>query len=188
MRIVVSGTHASGKSTLIADFLAVHPGVDHLGDPFETLGDGQDDQGQGSFLAQLSVSARRLVELRADACTIAERGPLDFLAYLRAWEHLGRGRVSPAVLERAETMTVDAMRNVDLLVILPLNAHDRIWVPRDEDPALRTAMDATLLELGDDPALRGHRAVVIELTGDRETRISALEAAVAALRDDYSAK
>lgn len=79
------------------------------------------------------------------------------------------------------------MRNVDLLVILPLNAHDRIWVPPDEDPALRTAMDATLLELGDDPDLRGHHAVVIELTGDRETRISALEAAVTALRDGYSA-
>ncbi|UUE20380.1 ATP-binding protein [Microbacterium sp. J1-1] len=41
MRIVVSGTHASGKSTLIADFLAAHPDFLaarpeylSLGDPF----------------------------------------------------------------------------------------------------------------------------------------------------------
>ena len=40
MRIVVSGTHASGKSTLIADFLGLYPGVDHLPDPFEVLGEG----------------------------------------------------------------------------------------------------------------------------------------------------
>ena len=30
MRIVVSGTHASGKSTLIADFCATHPEFAHL--------------------------------------------------------------------------------------------------------------------------------------------------------------
>ena len=34
MRIVVSGTHASGKSTLIADFLAARPEYLSLGDPF----------------------------------------------------------------------------------------------------------------------------------------------------------
>ncbi|MCK2021806.1 ATP-binding protein [Microbacterium sp. kSW2-24] len=181
MRIVVSGTHASGKSTLIADFLGLHPGVDHLPDPFEVLGEGQDDPGPASFLAQLTISARRLVSLDPHERVIAERGPLDFLAYLRAWEDLGRGSVPAEVLGRAEAVSADAMRDVDMVATLPLNAHDRIWVHDEEDPALRSAMDAALLEIYDDRDLRGDRATVIELTGDREARLSALATAVGAL-------
>ncbi|UPL15581.1 DEAD/DEAH box helicase family protein [Microbacterium galbinum] len=181
MRIVVSGTHASGKSTLIADFLGLHPGFDHLPDPFEVLGEGQDDPGPASFLAQLTISARRLVALRADEHVIAERGPLDFLAYLRAWEDLGRGSVPAEVLGRAEAVSADAMRDVDVVATLPLNAHDRIWVHDEEDPALRSAMDAALLEIYDDRDLRGDRATVIELAGDREARLTALAAAVGSL-------
>ena len=39
MRIVVSGTHASGKSTLISDFALRHPEFVVLPDPFEALDD-----------------------------------------------------------------------------------------------------------------------------------------------------
>jgi hypothetical protein len=183
VRIVVSGTHASGKSTLIADVRGRHPELDHLPDPFEMLGDGQDAPGPASFLAQSAISARRLASLRPEERVIAERGPLDFLAYLRAWEDLGRGRVPSEVWGRAEAMTAVALRNVDLLVILPLNAHDRIWVQDEEDLALRSAMDIALLELCDDADLTGEHATVIEITGDREARLRALEAAIGNLGD-----
>ncbi|WP_417555848.1 hypothetical protein [Microbacterium sp.] len=45
MRIVVSGTHASGKSTLISDFALRHPGFTVLPDPFELLDEASDAPG-----------------------------------------------------------------------------------------------------------------------------------------------
>ncbi len=175
MRIVVSGTHASGKSTLISDFVAAHPQFEVLGDPFELI----DEVGQAdasSFFAQLRVSAARLVHLKAGDSVIAERGPLDFVAYLRALETLRRPGRSSAALERGEELTRLAMAHVDLLVVLPLSARDRIDVPMDEDPELREVMDDALLDLSDDPDLVG-AADVVELTGDPATRLQRLEAA-----------
>lgn len=126
MRIVVSGTHASGKSTLIADFAAAHPGYRVLPDPFELLDEAAGADAAG-FVAQLRVSAGRLTRLERGDSVIAERGPLDFLAYLDA---LG---AADLVRAAAETTRV-AMAHVDLLVVLPLSAADGIRVPADEDP------------------------------------------------------
>ncbi len=176
MRVLVSGTHASGKSTLIADFCARHPGYDHLADPFE-LDEDDDRPGISLFVAQLARSARRLGDgLGADV--IAERGPLDFVAYLVAWEELGRGDVPDDLLRRARTMTADAMSGVDLLVLLPLTPADRIWVHAEEDLELRAAMNDALLELADDPDLLGADTRVVEIVGDRDARLIALDAAV----------
>ena len=88
MRIVVSGTHASGKSTLIADFAAAHPGYRMLPDPFELL-DEAAEADAAAFVAQLRLSAARLTRLAPGDDVIAERGPLDFLAYLDALDVLG---------------------------------------------------------------------------------------------------
>lgn len=179
MRIVVSGTHASGKSTLIADFSAAHPGYEVLPDPYELLENAGDEPDAGLFLAQLGVSARRLREFRRGARIIAERGPLDFLAYLDALEALGRPTRARGGDSRAVELTTAAMAHVDLLVVLPLG--DDIRVPADEDPALRGAMDDALLELSEDPDLTGS-ARVIEVTGDPAARLAALESALAETR------
>ena len=89
MRIVVSGTHASGKSTLVSD-LAMALGYAQLPDPFELVDDDVEPAGAESFGQQLAVAAERLVELPAGADVVAERGPVDFLAYLEALADLGR--------------------------------------------------------------------------------------------------
>ncbi len=178
MRIVVSGTHASGKSTLVADFCAAHPEFDHLPDPFELLDEFDDQPGASSFLTQLAASARRLEGLDPHSEVIAERGPLDFLAYLVALESLGRVRLPEEVIERAEAITRAAMQHVDLVLLLPLNSADEIWVHPEEDLSLRAAMNDALLELGDDPELIGDRALTVELTGDRQARLRALESAI----------
>jgi hypothetical protein len=178
VRIVVSGTHASGKSTLIADFCATHPGFAHLPDPFELLDDFDDQPHPSSFLAQLAISAQRLEEIEPDTDVIAERGPLDFLAYLISWESLGGGGLPEEVLHQALALSASAMQNVDLLVLLPLNSADHIWVHPEESLELRAAMNDTLLELSDDPDLLGSQARMVEIVGDRQTRLSTLEASV----------
>lgn len=178
MRIVVSGTHASGKSTLIADFCAAHPEYAQLPDPFELLDDFRDQPDASSFLAQLGISSRRLETLVPGADVIAERGPLDFLAYLMSVNDLNGGRLPDAVVERATELSQAAMENVDLLVLLPLNAADEIWVHPEEDLELRDAMNDTLLELSDDPDQLGANTRRVEITGDPRARLAALEAAI----------
>jgi hypothetical protein len=156
---------------LIDDFSSAEPEFEVLPDPYELLDDV--DAGGGSFFAQLQLAGARLLE--AEGNVIAERGPLDFLAYLDALEALGRPERAPELFRRGIDLCRDAMAVVDLLVVLPLNHADRIHVPDDEDPELRDAMDAALLELIEDDDLLGGAAVV-ELSGTREERLAQLEA------------
>jgi hypothetical protein len=179
MRIVVSGTHASGKSTLVGDFAAAHPDFEVLGDPFELVDAAGDEPDANTFFAQLRSSAARLHELDRNARAIAERGPLDFLAYLDALDELRRPTRVRGLFRRGVAVTAAAMERVDLLVLLPLTAATLIEVPDDEDRELRVAMNDALLELAGDEDLVG-RTEVVEITGDRTDRLARLEAAIAA--------
>lgn len=181
MRIVVSGTHASGKSTLVSD-LAATLGCPALPDPFELVDDDLDPAGAASFVAQLDVAAERLVELPHSADVVAERGPVDLLAYLAALSDLGRPSVGPVVLGRLRASTAAAMTHVDLLVVLPLDPAAGIRVPEDEDPGLRDAMDARLLDLVDDDELVGPATTVVEVAGGPEERLAQALAALRAAR------
>lgn len=177
MRIVVSGTHASGKSTLIADLARRSAGFEVLPDPYELLDEAPGAPDADLFLAQLWLAADRLAELPVGARVIAERGPLDFLAYLDALDALGRPTAPDALRRRAGAVAVEATRHVDLLVVLPLSTHSPIEVADEEDPELRTAMDAALLDLVDDPAVTAG-SQVLEVSGRPEERLSQLSAAL----------
>ncbi|WP_116950968.1 AAA family ATPase [Jiangella endophytica] len=174
MRIVISGTHGSGKSTLVSDFATAHPGFEVFADPFELIDAAGDEPDAETFFAQLLLAAERLGELSPGTRVIAERGPLDFLAYLDALEALGRPTRSPGLFRRGLARTAEAMAHVDLLVLLPLAPRDGIEVPADEDLELRDAMNDALLELADDTQLTG-AAEIVEITGDRSARLAHLD-------------
>ncbi|GAA1963059.1 AAA family ATPase [Agromyces allii] len=182
MRIVVSGTHASGKTTLIDDVLGAHPEFERLGDPFELVDDALDEPDASTFFEQLVSSARRIPTTdAAGRSIIAERGPIDFLAYLSALDALRRAGRSSSLFARGLDLTAAAMQHVDLLVVLPLHHRDDLPVGDDEDLELRAAMDEALLELVDDPDLVGESTAVIEVSGDRAARLAAVERALADL-------
>ena len=170
MRIVVSGTHASGKSTLISDFHASRPEYRVLPDPFDDL-DLDDPSGERSFAVQLRATAVRLQESAGTSAVISERGPLDFLAYLTALERLGRS--DGALLPRATQIVEASMAAVDLIAVVPLE-DDRMIHVTDEDPALRSAMDEALLDLVDDLERDGLAPRVIAITGSPEARLRLL--------------
>lgn len=178
MRIVVSGTHATGKSTLITDFARQHSEFTVLPDPFELLDEAWDSPNTAMFTAQLRIAADRLVSDDQDECLIAERGPIDFLAYLLAMAELTDSPVSDDLVARATAMSVAALRTVDLLVVLPLTSGDPIHVGDDEYPELRDAMNDMLLDLIDDTDVIGSQLTVAEITGDPAARLTALEALV----------
>lgn len=177
MRIVVSGTHASGKSTLVSDLVMSLPGYVSLGDPFDLV-DVDDPAGAASFLAQFEVSVERLAEPPRGECAVVERGPLDFLAYLQALGDLGRSTVDPAALDRLRATAAQAMEHVDLLVLLALDEGHGIWVPEDEGPELREAMDRHLLDLCADDDLVSGVAQVLEVAGSPQRRVQQVLAAV----------
>ncbi|WP_203580234.1 AAA family ATPase [Microbacterium hibisci] len=175
MRIVVSGTHASGKSTLISDFARRHPEFVVLTDPFELVDEAWDSPTAALFAAQLRISAARLDPSQSAQHLIAERGPIDFLAYLLALDDLTGASIPPEFLERSTAITRRALEHVDLLVVLPLSKTDGIMADVDEHLALREAMNDVLVELIDDPEIVGERARVVEITGERNERLALLE-------------
>jgi hypothetical protein len=174
--IVVSGTHASGKTSLIDEFAAAHAAFEVWPDPHELLDEIASRAG-GSFNAQLQLTASRLMAADRRASVIAERGPIDFLAYLDALEVLGRPERAPGLFSRGVEICREAMAKVDLLVLLPLDGRNPIHVPDDEDPELRLAMNEALLELAEDEDLTGG-ATVVELNGTPPERLARLEMVV----------
>lgn len=128
MRIAVSGTHCSGKSTLIEDFLSAHPEYVHEPEPYEWLEALHGAAAEHDFCAQLELSAERLRSYAPGANVIAERCPLDFIAYILALEE-------PEMHDSHIEAATSGMAHVDLLVILPLD--DTTAAPADENPELR---------------------------------------------------
>lgn len=190
MRIAISGTHCSGKSTLVQDFLAAHGDYVHEPEPYEWLQDvyGEVITGEPTaedFHRQLEFSVERLQSYGRGARVIAERSPVDFLAYLLALTDLERaGRDCEMIVSAAE-LAAGGMTHVDLLAVLPLNGRDGIVAPASEDLALREAMNERLLDLitADEYALFGSGSPrVVEIHGARDQRLRALEQAMVALR------
>lgn len=176
MRIVVSGTHASGKSTLVSDFVLRHQEFVVLPDPFELVDEAWDSPTASLFATQLRLSAARLHPDQTAGNLIAERGPIDFLAYLLALDELNRATSSRELIEQSIEITREAMRHVDLLVVLPLDASVGIFTSADEDLPLREVMNDVLLDLVADDEIVGTDSNVVEIAGGRNQRRAALEA------------
>ncbi|HWW62253.1 MAG TPA: hypothetical protein VN181_12855 [Thermoanaerobaculia bacterium] len=187
MRIAVSGTHGSGKSTLIEDFIAVHNDYIHEPEPYEWMKEiyGEmiaEEPTADDFYRQLEVSVDRLGRYGRSTTMIAERSPLDFLAYLLALTDLGRSGRDCELTATAAELVAAGIANLDLLVVLPLDDRDGIVVPASEDPELRDAMNERLLDLmtGDPYSLFGSgQPRTIEIHGNRQDRLRMLEEAIA---------
>lgn len=177
-RIVVSGTHASGKSTLISDFVLRHPEFVVLPDPYDLVDDVDGSLSANLFARQLRASADRLAAPQPRSHVIAERGPIDFLAYILAVAELTNLPAQSGLVERAIEMTAAALESVDVLAVLPLSAGDPIHVSDEEHVLLRATMNDILLDLIDDPDIVGDRLEMVELTGDPATRVGTLERAL----------
>jgi AAA domain-containing protein len=182
VRIAVSGTHCSGKTTLVEDFLQRHPEYVHEPEPYEWLVEQgaafSADLTAADVWQQLEISVERLSAHAPGSNVVAERSPIDFLAYLEALRNLGREDTS-RMLDAARELASRGMQHVDLLVVLPRN--DEIEAPEDEDAELREAMNSWLLETLDNHLGRIAGAVrLTEIAGSRARRLAALEAAIEA--------
>lgn len=176
MRIAVTGTHGSGKSTLIEDFLESHPGYEHVQEPYWELAQQGVVFADGPTVADLSEQLEQSVKLilgTSGSDVIFDRCPIDFIAYLEVlsdregedWTPTGRQ------LSQAER----ALASLDLLVFLPLSSPDEIQT-RIEFPALRRGVDVRLKRIlrEDDLGLVAGGPRLAELFGSRNERAVAL--------------
>ncbi|MFP2956315.1 AAA family ATPase [Myxococcus sp. 1LA] len=166
MRIAVSGSHRTGKSTLIeelADLLPSHVTVD---EPYHQL----EEEGHvfaetpsvEDFEAQLSRSISDLEEGPRDA--LFDRCPVDFVAYLLAHEDRDAFDLE-AWLPRVRR----ALQMLDLIVLMGIERRDRIALSASEDDAFRLAVDEQMKELLlDDPY--GLGVEVLEVEGSPSER------------------
>ncbi|HKO56085.1 MAG TPA: AAA family ATPase [Thermoanaerobaculia bacterium] len=186
MRIVISGTHCSGKSTLIEDFLTVHHDYLHEPEPYEWLADlyGEAIAAEptaADFYRQLEISVDRVQRYGRGTNVIIERSALDFLAYLIALADLGRTARDCELIASAADLAATGMANIDLLVVLPLNGEDGIVAPESEDLELRDATNDRLLELLTEDQYSpfgSGRMRIVEVRGKRHERMGMLEEAV----------
>jgi hypothetical protein len=172
MRIAVSGSHCTGKSTLTEEFLRVHTEFIHEPEPYTVLVEefGEEFSAEPSvddFLRQLEFNIKRLQEYGSDANVIYERCPIDFLAYVGCFSH-----VKPELVDQVSR----AVRHLDLIVYLPLD--NSIVVDEEEFPKLRQAVDRRLRAIYREEEfgiIASTNVSIVEATGPTQNRLRTVE-------------
>jgi hypothetical protein len=176
MRVGISGTHGTGKTTLAEGLCACLPGYVVADEPYYLLAEEGHEFGfppsTEDYRAMLARSVRSMTSPSLPAGVIFDRTPLDYLAYLAATGADLSGEPGAAALRRAFT-------GVGLLVITPITAATEQALPAAELPALRSRMNDALLDLVyDDPVSAWADIPVLELSGPLGGRLDAVLAAL----------
>jgi predicted ATPase len=178
MRVGISGTHGTGKTTLAQALCGRLPGHVTADEPYYLL----EEEGyefafppsQEDYRALLARSVRSLASPLARPEVIYDRTPLDYLAYLAA-----TGADLSAEAEAEAAMLRPVFMRLDLLVITPITAETEQVLPAAEMPGLRADMNDALLELVYGDPLDAFADVrLLELGGPLAGRADAVLAAL----------
>jgi hypothetical protein len=183
VRIAVSGSHSTGKSTLIAAFLTRCPGYLHEAEAFESLADDIDIP--GSSEGPTAEGLQRLLEYtistlalhRPGASVVFERSPVDYLAYAAASGRSWPRRSVEIFLETFIPQVRASLHNLELIAFVPVSPDGAQSRPgesqrfrRRVDEALRGAL------VDDDYGLFGEPGSprVVELPSSPERQLAEL--------------
>jgi len=176
LRIGVSGTHGTGKTTLVEALCARLPGHVAADEPYSVL----EEEGYEfdfppsaeDYRALLRRSAQSLSSLPLLPCVVFDRTPLDYLAYIAATGADPSREADPAALQ-------PAFATLDLLVLTPITAETERVLPPAEMPGLRSEMNDALLELAyHDPLSAWEDTPLLELSGPLDGRLDVVVAAL----------
>ncbi|XTZ15364.1 AAA family ATPase [Micromonospora echinospora] len=184
MRIGISGTHGTGKTTL-AEALCGHlPGHIVADEPYHLLEEeGHEFQFPPSLEDYRTMLARSVRSLYASSSQMVfDRTPLDYLAYLAAAGADPSDEVDGATLR-------PAFARLDLLVITVITPETEQVLPAAELPGLRARTNDALLELVyNDPVDAWADTPVLELSGPLDGRLDAVLAALRQSGEDAAAR
>jgi hypothetical protein len=162
MRVGISGTHGTGKTTLAQALCGCLPGHVIADEPYYLL----EEEGYElafppsleDYRALLARSVRSLTLPPLLPGVIFDRTPLDYLSYLAATGADPSDEADAAALR-------PAFATLDLLVITPITPETEQVLPAAEMPGLRLDMNDTLLKLVyDDPLNAWEDIPVLELS------------------------
>jgi predicted ATPase len=169
MRVAVSGTHRSGKSTLIEELARLLPAYSVVDEPYHLMVEEGHELSHPPSLEDFEAQLERSIEeLKDDRDNVLfDRCPVDFLAYISVHpdsEAFDLDEWLPRLREAVQTL--------DLIVFVPLEDRDRIALASSEDDDdSREAVDERLKEL----LLEDDLDVdVFEVEGDLATRVRAV--------------
>jgi hypothetical protein len=147
VRIAVAGSHGTGKSTLIAAFLAERPGYQHEPEAFELLGDDVElTPSEGPTADGLQVLLEHTMAALAShepgALVVFERSPVDYLAYAAASRSWPKGAAA-RFLRTFVPPVRRSLKGLDLIAFVPVSA---AGPPSrsDENPRFRRRVDEAL--------------------------------------------
>jgi hypothetical protein len=174
MRIAVTGTHGTGKTTFIDDFTAAHRGYESVAEPYWLLEQQGVPFSDGATIPDLEkqlAESCKLILGHAGRDVIFDRCPLDFLAYLEVvsagegFEWLPGGRELANIGK--------ALATLDAVLFVPLTSPDDIQV-QIELPRLRSRVDRRLKTMlrEDDLGLLHDGPPVVEIAGSRAQRVA----------------
>lgn len=181
MRIAVSGTHFIGKSTLIEDFIKLHPDYKKIEEPYYKMSEGQEQSLEPSFesvVEQLDYSIAELNKYSKHANIIFDRSPIDFIAYAMCIADQDDIDIHDTeIAERFEEIK-SALNHLDLIIFLPITKENTIEYT-EENPGYRKRADKNFKKLYRDEIYDifpryGHPRI-IEIWGERLERIKKIE-------------
>ena len=165
MRIAISGTHHSGKSTLVAELSAVLPGYLTVEEPYYLLAEEGHEFAEMPSAEDFELQLERSIELLSgrEPDVIFDRCPIDMLGYLMV---LADDFPLKKWLPRVQAV-IDTL---DLIVFLPVEERDRIELPPSQDAGFRLDVDQALKEIFLDDSLDLEMGV-LEVTGSLHERV-----------------
>lgn len=148
MRVAVSGSHSTGKSTLIASFVAKYPQYIYEPEAYEVLADDialSSSEGPNSegLAALLKYTISVLANHQRGASVIFERSPVDYLAYAAATRSMA-GSERMDFLHSHIPAVRTSVRNLDLIVLLPVSSDGYIDSRPGENEPFRNRVDDEL--------------------------------------------
>jgi hypothetical protein len=175
MRVGISGTHGTGKTTLAGALCARLPGHVMADEPYYLLEEEGYEFGfppsLEDYRALLACSVRGLSSPLPSGI-VFDRTPLDYLAYMATTGADPCDEAGAAALR-------PAFARLDLLVITLITPETEQVLPAAEMPGLRSQMNDALLELvHDDPLNAWEDIPVLELDGPLDGRLNAVLAAL----------
>jgi hypothetical protein len=189
MKIAVSGTHNTGKSTYIQDFLTKWPMYES---PETSYRQAIKEKGikhskEGTEETQ-KIILDYLVDQAIESCkkdfVILDRCILDNLAY-SSWLHLN-DKVSEKFLDESRILVRETLKLFDIIFFFPITKLSPIKIEdnslRETDPAYREEIDIIFKAFqesyhrGDGRIFpKGDSPPIIEIFGSREERIKLTE-------------
>jgi nicotinamide riboside kinase len=173
MRIAISGTQSTGKTTLAGDLAEALPNTRMEPEPFRVLRDqlglisGADSMTPEQELALIKHSQSRMQALRAGETVIFDRCALDALAHAEVAADAGNPAFTPEWLQRLEEEARIGLSGLTLLVVVPLSAELALEDDgvRSTDQAYQQAVDLKIRSLG------AKQPETLEVRGSREERV-----------------